>query len=302
MSLKTAQRMQDVVEVRCAWESACLLGEGPVWDTRGQKLWFVDIEGDELLAFDEKRGGTRQPYASNPTAIVPIEGDPDFLVVGRRGLERLTVSSGVRQMVAPVEPDQPSNRPNDAKCDRTGRLWIGTMDSAERRFAGSLYRLDRGGVFSRMILDIGVSNGLDWSPDGSLFYYTDSMRRTIWRYDFDSASSTLGARSVFATVPDGNGNPDGLTVDSQGCVWSAHWDGGKLTRYDPDGGIDRVIPMPVPRPTSLCFGGPDLGTLYVTSARTGLAPAVLANAPLSGALFGLDVGVDGVPSRPVRFP
>ena len=169
------------------------------------------------------------------------------------------------------------------------------------RYSGALYRLDGGSKLSAVLPGMGVPNGLDWSPDGRWFYHTDSMRRTIWRYAFHGATGEVGERSLFAEVTGGGGNPDGLTVDSEGFVWSAHWDGWRITRYDPDGMIDRVIQMPVPRPTSLCFGGYDLTTLYVTTATHGLTAAELDRAPLSGSLLALNVGVSGLPTRPARL-
>jgi sugar lactone lactonase YvrE len=201
------------------------------------------------------------------------------------------------RFVGPIERNRPGNRTNDGKCDAIGRVWIGTMDAAERAFTGALYRIDQDGSPTLMLDDIGVSNGLDWSPDGTSLYYTDSMRRLIWRFPFDMQSGTLGSREVFANVPQDQGCPDGLTVDAEGFVWSAHWDGWRVTRYDPRGSVERVLRLPVPRVTSLCFGGPDLDTLYMTSARIGLTSEQLLEAPLSGALFSYRPGVSGRPAN-----
>lgn len=285
----------------CAWQAECVLGEGPVWDTYRQRLLFVDLKGDSLLAFDERRGGSVTPYVGNPSVIVPVQASDDLLTVSRHGLEVCSPLRGTRTALTAIEPDLPGNRPNDGKCDRQGRLWFGTAEDAETRFTGSLYRVGRGGEMTRMLDGIGVSNGLDWSPDGTSFYYTDSLCRTIWRFAFDPVEGVLGDRSIFATFSGDEGNPDGLTVDEEGYVWSAIWDGWRIVRYDPDGAIDRVVKMPVPRPTSLCFGGPDLSILYVTSARIGLSDEALENAPLSGGLFSIRPGVCGLPSRPAAL-
>lgn len=298
MVLQPSRPSRDTLAVQCAWQAACTLGEGPVWDTYRQQLLFVDLKGDALLAFDARRGGRVIAYAGSPSVVVPVQASDDLVTVSRKGIELFSPLRGTRLLLEPVEPDLPGNRPNDGKCDRQGRLWFGTADDAETAFAGSLYRVGRDGVATRMLSDIGVSNGLDWSPDGAWFYYTDSMRRIIWRFAFDPADGTLGERSVFVALGDEPGNPDGLTVDEEGFVWSAHWDGWRVVRYDPDGAIDRVVDMPVPRPTSLCFGEPDLSILYVTSARIGLSDKELAAAPLSGALFSIDPAVRGLPARP----
>jgi sugar lactone lactonase YvrE len=193
------------------------------------------------------------------------------------------------------EPDRPGNRFNDGKCDRRGRLFAGTMDNAEVDCTGTLYRLDPDLSVHVMVTDVHLSNGLGWSPDDRTLYYTDSLRRTIWAYDYDLDTGAIANRRVFARVPDAAGVPDGLCVDAQGGVWSAHWGGWRLTRYAPDGRIDRVVEMPVPQPSCPAFGGPDLDVLYVSSAAIGMTPADFAKAPDGGGLFTLDVGVRGLP-------
>jgi sugar lactone lactonase YvrE len=142
---------------------------------------------------------------------------------------------------------------------------------------------------------VHLSNGLDWSPDDRLMYYTDSPRRLIWVYDYDPDRGAVANERVFARIPRDAGVPDGLCVDAKGFVWSAHWGGWRITRYAPDGRIDRVLEMPVPQPSSCTFGGPDLATLYVTSAAIGMTEADFAKAPQGGGLFAVEVGVRGQP-------
>jgi sugar lactone lactonase YvrE len=142
-----------------------------------------------------------------------------------------------------------------------------------------------------------VANGVGWTPDDRLFYFTDTQKQVIYAYDFDLASGEIANRRMFITVPEAEGKPDGMTVDAEGFLWVAHWDGWCVTRYDPDGKVDRVINLPVPRPTSCVFGGPDLQTLYVTSARIRLSAAQLAEAPLSGSVFSIDTGIKGLPEN-----
>jgi ABC-type nitrate/sulfonate/bicarbonate transport system ATPase subunit len=165
---------------------------------------------------------------------------------------------------------------------------------------GSLYRLDTDGRVSRMDTGFHVSNGLGWSPDNRRFYFTDSGPKRIYVYDFDLEGGAVENRRTFVQVPDGVGVPDGLAVDAEGFVWSAHWDGWCVTRYDPDGKVDRVINLPVPRPTSCAFGGPDLTTLYITSARIRLSAGQLAEAPLSGSVFALQSGIRGLARNALR--
>ncbi|MNL27325.1 L-arabinolactonase [compost metagenome] len=158
---------------------------------------------------------------------------------------------------------------------------------------GALYRIDETGAFERKEGGIIVSNGLGWSPDGRTFYFVDTVPGLIHAYDFNPATGTLSARREFARIPVADGRPDGLAVDAEGGVWCAIWDGWCVRRYLPNGKLDQVIDMPVPRPSSIAFGGPDLSTLFITSARTRLPASTLADAPLSGGLFSCRPGVAG---------
>jgi len=174
------------------------------------------------------------------------------------------------------------------------------LDNVRKRwpwpFAGSLYSLDADLSCRRMAEAIGISNGPAWSPDDRIFYFADSRRRLIYAYDFDLATGAIANRRVFADCSHEPFEPDGATIDEEGCLWSAQWNGWRIVRYTPDGGVDRIVEMPVQRPTSCMFGGPNLGTLYVTSARIGLTDEELAAQPQAGGVFALDVGVRGLPA------
>ena len=171
---------------------------------------------------------------------------------------------------------------NDGKVDPRGRFWAGTLGEDNQ---SCLYKLDPDGSVQIMETGIQISNGLGWSPDLKTMYYTDSPLRVIYAYDFDLNSGSINNRRKFVKVPREDGFPDGLTVDSEGFIWSAHWDGWRVTRYDPDGKIERVIYLPVQRPTSCAFGGPDLDQLFITSAWTGLSETERQEQPLAGDLF-----------------
>ena len=194
------------------------------------------------------------------------------------------------------EPDKLGNRFNDGAVDRQGRFWAGTMGGGDP--VGALYRLDQDQSIRTMVTDIKISNGLGWSPDNKTMYYADTGYRTIWAYDFDPATGAIENRRDFAAVPEkeGDGAPDGLTVDSEGCVWSARWGGWKIVRYDPAGKIEREVAIPAERITSVMFGGPTLEDLYVTSARIDFDEKTdNANQPHAGGLFRLQPGVRGLP-------
>jgi sugar lactone lactonase YvrE len=198
------------------------------------------------------------------------------------------------------EPDRPDNRLNDGKCDPLGRFWAGSMHDPEQRPTGHLYRLDADLKVEGFEMDFIVTNGPCWSGDGSTFYFADSANRRIYAFAFDLQAGRPGARRLFAELSEDAGHPDGMCVDAQDHVWSAHWDGGRLTRYRPDGAVAMVVQIPAPRVTSCCFGGPDLDILYVTTARIGLTPAQLEAAPDCGRVF--EVSGLGVTGRPaVRF-
>jgi sugar lactone lactonase YvrE len=214
------------------------------------------------------------------------------------GLGFLDLETGEVTRIGNPENHLPQNRFNDGKVDRSGRVWAGTMNENGPEPTGSLYRLDPSGSIKRMATGFICANGLGWSPDNRTMYFTDSMIRTIWTYEFDPATGGLGERRVFATLAANEGLPDGLTVDSEGFVWSAVWDGWRVLRYAPDGTIERTIRMPVQRPSSCMFGGPDLKTLYITSACVELGWNALKNGPLAGSLFALSTDVAGLPEVP----
>ena len=200
------------------------------------------------------------------------------------GFGLLNLSSGELTRIADPEGDLPGNRFNDGKVDRAGRFWAGSMDDRCENPSGSLYRLDPDHSVHRMASGFIFPNGMGWSPDDRLMYFTDSMLRTLWTYEFDLRTGALGERREFAHLSDDDGVFDGLTVDSEGYVWVAVWNGWRVIRYAPDGSIDREVRFPVQRPSSCMFGGHDLRTLYVTSACVELGWKDLRTGPLAGAL------------------
>jgi L-arabinonolactonase len=280
-------------EVRCVADVRAEVGEGPVWDDRAGVLWWVDIKGQRLFRFDPASGENRAwAMPERIGCAIPRQGG-GLIGAFQTGFKGIDPESGAVTPIVDPEPDRPGNRFNDGKCDRRGRLFAGTMDDAEIERTGTLYRLDPDLSIHVVRRDVHLSNGLDWSPDDRLMYYTDSLRRLIWAYDYDPVRGVTANERVFAVIPEDAGVPDGLCVDALGFVWSAHWGGWRVTRYAPDGRIDRVLEMPVPQASSCTFGGPDLATLYVTSAAIGMSDADLAKAPEGGGLFAVEVGVRG---------
>lgn len=282
-------------EARCVWQADALLGEGPLWCPRDRVLYWVDIKGRAVHRYRPADGLCETTETPDEIGCVSLRENGGLIAAFRSGIGFFDLQTQSLEMIADPEAHLPGNRFNDGKCDRRGRLWTGTMDDNAEQATGSLYRLSAGLEMVKVLSGIIVTNGLGWSPDDKTMYFTDSENRTILAFDYDLESGQTANQRVFAEIPEDAGVPDGLTVDSQGFVWGAHWDGWRVTRYDPSGRVERVIEMPVPRPTSCMFGGEDLDKLYVTSASIGLSEEQLAQAPLSGGLFEIDPQVRGLP-------
>jgi len=285
--------------VRVARHATDELGEGPHWAASEGVLHRVDILAPAIRSFSPDAPGAERTLAvAEPIGAVVPRRVGGFVAALASGIVLIDADGTVRPLANP-ESDRPGNRFNDGKCDARGRFWIGSMASDASPGAGALWRVDPDGTAVRMLDGVDIANGLGWSPDDARFYFTDSGCGTIDVFDFDAERGALGERRPFARVDEngvpGDAAPDGLAVDAEGFVWSAHWDGGRLVRHDPDGRVDRVVRVPVPRPTSCAFGGDDGRTLFVTSARIGLSEAVLGEAPLSGSVLAIDLDVGGLP-------
>lgn len=287
--------MDDVV---CVQQANALLGEGPSWCRAQKLLYWVDINRPAIFCFDPERGQTahwpmpRQVGCVNPARLGQL------VFADEDGFGLLNIVTGELTSIAETERGLPGNRFNDGKVDRRGRFWAGTLDRRFQDPTGSLYRLDPDHSVLQMATGFICSNGLGWSPDNRTMYFTDSVVRTIWAYEFEFESGGLGQRRVFATFAEDEGMPDGLTVDAEGYVWSAIWDGWRVVRLAPDGSMDRVVRMPIQRPSSCVFGGGDLKTLYITSACAELGWSSLKDGPLAGALFALRTDVPGIEEVP----
>lgn len=281
------------MQVEVAYQSKDILGEGPVWSVAEQALYWVDIQRPCLQRYDPATGThTIWPMPSQIGSFALCQGG-GFVVALQTGLAFFDGETAELTALIDPESDLAETRFNDGKCDRQGRFWAGTMGTIEGKPAGSLYRLDPDHTLHIMRRDVAVSNGLGWSPDDRTLYYADSPTYNIYAFDFEPETGDIRNERIFAHHK--TGFPDGLTVDAEGYVWSARWDGWQVIRLAPDGAIDRVIEMPVQRPTSCIFGGPALNQLYVTSARVGLKESELARQSLAGSVFVLEVAVPGLP-------
>lgn len=283
--------------IQCAVREQAIVGESPVWSVEEQVLYWVDITGRKIHRFDPATGVNETVVLPQPVTALALRRGGGFVLTLEKDFAFFDWRSQRLELRGNPEPDLPDNRFNDAKCDRQGRFWAGTMGSTHwNEPVGSLYRFDPDGTITRMHEGVACANGLDWSPDSRVMYFTESFAYRVWAFDFDARAGAIDHPRVFAEVDRATGAfPDGLTVDAEGFVWSVHNAVGRLARYAPDGRLDRVIDMPVPRPCGCAFGGPALDTLYVTSAQETMTAEQIARYPLSGSLFSLQPGVRGLP-------
>lgn len=282
-------------DIRPCGEPGALLGEGPVWHLREQALYWVDIKGLRLHRYRPSDGSSQHWEMHDRLAWLLPRREGGF-VAGfphEIGILQLEPHPHFTPRLA-VEAEFPGNRLNDAKTDHDGSLWFGSMDDGETNASGGFYHLRPD--FSASLVDRGytIANGPAIAPDGSCIYHTDSAARTIYRYARQT-DGTLAPRQPFIRFTEADGYPDGMTLDSQGGLWVAHWGGARVSRFTPDGRLDRAIALPVSQVTSCCFGGERLETLYVTTAAIGLNPAQRAREPMAGGLFALQPGLAGLP-------
>jgi sugar lactone lactonase YvrE len=282
--------------LRVALDARDELGEGPLWDDRTGELLRVDITRGRIHAWTPASDEARvHELGGEVSAVVPRAHASGWIVTIDR---RLVLRDGtLERALVEVEHDRADNRFNDCKCDPQGRLWAGTMSKSRTPGAGALYRLTADGELERMVAGTTISNGLAWSPSGERMYFVDSTTQRIDVFDFDGAGGAVADRRPFASIGREDGMPDGLTIDAEGGVWVCLFGGAAIRRYAADGALDVAIELPVTNPTSATFGGADLRTLYVTSARHRLSPPRLAREPLAGAVLALEPGVRGLPAH-----
>ena len=293
-----------MADVICAVDSKNTLGEGPVWCPVEQALYWVDIDVLKPSInrwYPATNQHERWDMPEYVTALA-LREQGGLLVAGRSGLSYFDPQTGDLKTIVHPDADNPQNRYNDGKCDCKGRFWVGSMqnnmddqggDIPITENSGSLFRLDPDGTCQQMDTGFGISNTFAWSLDNKTMYFGDSLD-AIYAYDFDFETGSIGNRRDFFRLEE-RGVPDGSTIDAEGYLWNARWDGHCIVRIAPDGTLDRVIDMPAQKITSCMFGGANLDVLYMTSARQGLTDRDLVDQPEAGGIFAVDVGVRGLP-------
>ena len=281
--------------VETAVASADILGETPLWCERTGKLWWVDIDSRLHQSFDPATGAHHVSSCDCQfLGSQALTADGSHLLAQDLTLHRRSADA-LRQVIE-VESGL-DNRLNDGRVDARGRLWIGTMDNQLHRPNGSLYRVTADGEVTRIFGDVIVTNGIAFSPDNRTLYFTDTRRYCTWMFDFDLDDGIIRNRRLFADYSASQERPDGACVDVAGGLWTAFFSGGRLARYRPDGRIDTVVPLPVTNPTCLCFGGSDLKTLFVTTARKFLDPQQLGVEPQAGHVLAIHGLAQGLPEH-----
>ena len=285
-------------EVELLVDSGTLLGECPVWDVKEKVLYWIDIDGHKINCYDPSS-------CNNETRKLPFKAGS--LAIRKQGGLLLAMSNGfynydfkneiLESRECDPEQERKDNRLNDGRCDPGGRFWVGSMNDLRRikgKYEGNLYCYHPNGECVSQNLPVGVANGLAFSPDERYMFFADTMRETVWRFDYDKDQGEICNQQVFLSLKNLSGKPDGACVDADGCYWLAHIYGWKVARYTPKGKLDREIQLPFPKPSMCAFGGSKLDTLYITSISTKDDKSNGEN-KYSGGLFAVNPGVSGIP-------
>lgn len=285
------------MDIHCLTEERVLLGESPVWSASESCVYWIDILGPTLLRTDLINGETLTWGLPSAPGMIALRGFAGLIIALEDGLYGFNPPTGRIELLTPIEEVHSENRANDGKCDIAGRLWLGTMNKTDSsQPTGAFYRIDPHLAATRIGGDFRVPNGLAWSPDDSIMYHTDSRSGVVYSYDYDPGTGERsGEKEFFRFDREKTGGVDGAAMDVEGGYWTVLFGGGKLIRVLPDGTLDREIPLPVSQPTMPAFGGPDMKTIFITSASQKLSEDELAAQPLAGALLAVQVDVPGHP-------
>jgi L-arabinonolactonase len=283
------------MQVICAVQCENILGEGPLWHAQHDRLYWADIAERKIHWLEHDSGRTGSWTLPVRVSAIGMRRNGGLLLATDRGFavfDTLTEDLNIRLH---PEPDRSGNRPNDGHADAMGRFWVGTMDDAEEAWSGAVYRLDPDWNCTRVLDGLGVPNTLVCTPDCTTLFLAESRNCELFRMAVDPSGRLHDRRRIASTVADGC-TPDGSAIDEEGFLWNAQWGGSRIVRYSPNGVVDRIVTLPVEQPTSCAFGGSDLSTLFITTARKGLSSDALTRQPWAGAVLAFRPGVCGVPA------
>ncbi|PIF05929.1 MAG: hypothetical protein CSA36_04445 [Draconibacterium sp.] len=282
-------------KVEIAVKSNSDLGEGALWNYKTGELLWIDITGEILNFYNPKTGINKPMFTGQMIGTVVPADNGQVLVALQNGIYGFDPATGSKKLIVDPEKDLPDNRFNDGKCDPAGRFWVGTMSIADKKEAGALYRFDADSSIHKMVSGVSISNGIAWSNDAQKMYYVDTPTHCVVQYDFNNATGDIANPSTIIEVPSELGSPDGMTIDEDGNLWIALWGGAAVGCWNPSTGeLLRKVEVPAKNVTSCAFGGHDLRTLYITTARTGTSDEELQKYPDAGSVFKISPGVKGV--------
>ncbi len=278
----------------------CICGEGPVWDDENQSLYWIDVVTGQINCL-ENNGSISHFETNEKIGAITLTKNENLLVARKSGIYLIDLRNGEQKEVANPESGLSNNRFNDGKCDPKGRFWVGSMSDIGEANQGTLYMLQSDGVITSKAKGLTIPNGLVWGLTASKFYHIDTPTRKIVAYDYHDGEGMITNPKTIIEFHDGEGSPDGMTIDSEGMLWVAHWNGNRVSRWNPVTGEKlRELFLPVSKVTSCTFGGEELEDLYITTANIGLNEAELLKEPLAGATFVFKkIGIKGL--RSSRF-
>jgi sugar lactone lactonase YvrE len=279
----------------CVLDARASLGEGPVWSPAEQVLYWIDINAPSLNRFDPRTARNDVMPLPESIGCIAMRRSGGFVAALRSGIWLVHADGRLDRRIADPPYDPSTHRFNDGRCDRQGRFWAGSMNEQRNGATATLERLDPGYRLTRVLDAMTISNGLSWSPDGRTMYHADTTAQRVRAYDFDPQSGSVSNGRTFVQFSAPGDRPDGAAVDSAGCYWVALYRGAALARFSPRGEPLERYPLPVCCPTMPAFGGPDLRTVYVTTARQKLSTDELAQWPLAGGVFAMHVDTPGLP-------
>jgi sugar lactone lactonase YvrE len=293
----TSIPLQDL-DATLVLDAKTMLGEGSIWQPKENKLYWIDIEGKTLHIYDPRSKEDKVfPVGARIGTVVPA-GNGSALLALQNGIYQIDTKTGKLTFLTNPLPDTVNLRFNDGKCDPSGRFWVGTLALDSRRRGAVLYRFDRDKNIHLMLDSVSISNGIVWTADKKTMYYNDTPTLTIQAFDYDDKTGAISNRRVVVKIPKGVGAPDGMTIDSENNLWVALWGGGMVGKFNPlTGELMQKVKVPAPNVSSCAFGGKNLETLYITTARAWVKEDKLKEFPLSGGLFSVKPGVHGVPAE-----
>lgn len=284
-------------KLKLVFDAKAELGEGPCWDADNELLYWTDILGKSLHIHNPASGDNRTVPVGLMVGSFALGRSGGIVLAAESGFYSLDPETGKKELMCDPAEEKEGNRFNDGKCDPAGRFWAGSMPMAGAEPSGSLYCLETDRTLTRKLTGIGCSNGLAWSPDCRTMYYIDTPTRQVAAFRYDKETGDIDDGKVACVVPESDGFPDGMTIDEEGCLWIAHWGGGKVTRWNPSTGskLDEIV-VPADQVTSCAFGGVRMNELYVTTARAFQSEETLRRQPHAGGLFKIELNVTGAAS------